>query len=56
MVLIGVMLLLSPLVLGDRFSLNKYLVAVGFVVLCLGLSFLLHGAIDLLQRGRGSKR
>jgi hypothetical protein len=51
----GLMMILSPLLLGDRFSLNKYFVAFGVVVLCLGLSFLLHGAIDVL-RGSGGKR
>jgi hypothetical protein len=55
LVVMGLMLILSPLLLGASFSLNKYLVALGFVTTCLGASFLLNGAIDLVRRRRGNK-
>ena len=42
---VGVLLLLAPLVLG-RGMLNKYIVAVGFLSACLGLSLLLNGLLD----------
>jgi hypothetical protein len=52
---IGLIFIFSPLVLGGSFSLNKYLVAIGVIALCLGLSLLLNGAIDLARRRGGNK-
>jgi hypothetical protein len=47
-------LILSPLALG-RSDLNRYLVAFGFVGLCVGLSIMLHGLFDGLRRGGKGK-
>jgi hypothetical protein len=55
-VIIGLVLIFSPLVLEDRFTLNKYFVAFGIVALCLGMSFLLHGGIDAMRRRNGGPR
>jgi protein-S-isoprenylcysteine O-methyltransferase Ste14 len=55
-VLVGLALIFSPLVMGERFTLNKYFVAFGIVALCLGLSFLLHGGIDALRRRGGGQQ
>ena len=42
---VGVVLVLAPLLLG-RGVLNKYIVAVGFLCACLGLSLLLNALLD----------
>ena len=46
-VAIGVLLVLSPLLLG-RGLLNKYIVAAGFLCACVGLGLLLNGLLDRL--------
>jgi hypothetical protein len=48
--LVSAALVLSPLALG-RSDLNRYLVAFGFVGVCVGLSIMLHGLFDWLRRG-----
>ena len=48
--LVSAVLILSPLALG-RSDLNRYLVAFGFVGLCVGLSIMLHGLFDWFRRG-----
>jgi hypothetical protein len=54
--LVSAALVLSPLALG-RSELNHYLVAFGFVGLCVGLSIMLHGVLDGLRRGgKGNDR
>ena len=47
----GAVLILAPLLLG-RGGFNKYIVAVGFLCGCLGLSLLLNGLLDFLLRRR----
>ena len=54
-VIVGLVLIFSPRVLGERFTLNKYFVAFGIVALCLGMSFILHGGIDALRRRGGGR-
>jgi hypothetical protein len=44
-VLVSVGLMASPVVLGE-WPVNKYVVAVGFLGVCWGLSCLMHGAWD----------
>jgi len=46
------LLVASPLLLG-RSSINRYLVAFGFIGALLGASVLLHGAWDWLAARRG---
>jgi hypothetical protein len=48
---VGLLLVLAPLVLG-RGTLNKYVVVVGFLCACAGLSLLLNGLIDRIARRR----
>jgi hypothetical protein len=48
---IGALLVLAPLVLG-RGTLNKYVVAAGFLCACAGLSLLLNGLLDRFFGGR----
>jgi protein-S-isoprenylcysteine O-methyltransferase Ste14 len=50
-VIVGVMLLFLPLLLG-RWEFNKYIVVVGFLATCLGLSFFIQGAWDWFRRKR----
>lgn len=42
---VGALLVVAPLLLG-RGTLNKYIVAVGFLCACVGLSLLLNGVLD----------
>ena len=42
---VGVVLVLAPLLLG-RGMLNKYIVTVGFLCACVGLSLLLNAVLD----------
>lgn len=46
---VGVLLVLSPLLLG-RGTLNKYIVAVGFLCACAGAGLLLNGILDRVRR------
>lgn len=48
---IGILLVTSPLLLGPGSPL-KYIVAVGFLAVCLGLNFILHGLWDWFQERR----
>ena len=48
---IGALLVLAPLVLG-RGTLNKYVVAAGFLCACAGLSLLINGLLDRFLGGR----
>jgi len=48
---IGALLVLAPLALG-RGTLNKYVVAAGFLCACAGLSLLLNGLLDRFFGGR----
>jgi hypothetical protein len=52
--LVSAVLVLSPLALGPS-DLNRYLVAFGFVGLCVGLSIMLHALLDGLRRGGKGK-
>jgi hypothetical protein len=52
--LVAAVLVLSPLALGSS-DLNRYLVAFGFVGLCVGLSIMLHGVLDLIRPGGKAK-
>ena len=47
--LAGAMVLLSPTLLG-RGVLAKYVIAIGFLGVCLGLALLLNGAVDWFTR------
>jgi len=46
---VGVLLVLAPLLLG-RGTLNKYIVAVGFLCACAGAGLLLNGILDRVRR------
>ena len=51
MMLAGILLLALPLLLG-KWEYNKYIVASGFLIVCLGLSILLNVLIDKLRGPR----
>ena len=46
---VGVLLVLAPLLLG-RDTLNKYVVAAGFLCACAGAGLLLNGILDRVMR------
>ena len=52
--LVSAALILSPLALGPSDP-SRYLVAFGFVGLCVGLSIMLHALLDGFRRGDKSK-
>ena len=51
-VVIGIVLVLSPFVLGARFTYNKYFVLVGLIVFMIGVSIFLNGGFDWLRARR----
>ena len=51
--MVSIFLMALPLVL-PRSSINRFLVAIGFIGLCFGLSCLINGAVDLF-RSRGGR-
>lgn len=51
-VVVGLVIMFSPLVWGERFSYNKYLIAVGLILTLLGASVFFNGGFDWIRARR----